>query len=109
MYVFFLEMAESQDAAGEYGPQLFFCKLPLLYDSFIDLIFKCPLWKLPQRIDFIKAHAKLFIFRRDNFLQRDDMSIIFKLFNSLVEYFCDLFERLQIGAVDLPKEILLLR
>lgn len=106
--VFFLEVAEPQDAAGQYGPQFFFLKPPFLEYSLIDLVFEGPLRELPEGVYFKVAHAVLIGFAGDDLVQRDDVSVVFQLFLPAVEEFLHLSEGFFVVAINLAQEVLVL-
>ena len=68
-----LEVAESNNAAGQNGPQFFLLKPPLLNIPLTDLIVQSPLGKLKQSIYFVKSRTVLVLNFGYNLLQRNNI------------------------------------
>jgi hypothetical protein len=74
-----LKMAQTNNTAGKYRPQLLFLKPSPLSTSLAYLIIKCSLGKLKQCIHFVESRAILIFSLGDNLLQRNHILATTKL------------------------------
>lgn len=77
--VIFLQVAEAQDAAGQYRPQLLLLELPLLQGALVDLVVQRALRELKERIQLVKTHAELVLGIGDDANQRGHVPVAIEL------------------------------
>ena len=106
--VIFLQVAEAQDAAGQYRPQFLLLEPPLLQRPLVDLVVQRALRELKERIQLVKAHAKLILSVGDDANQRGHMLVTLQLLLLDFEGLLKLEKGVLIMAANLSKQVFLL-
>jgi hypothetical protein len=94
---FFLQMAQSKNAAGKNGPELSFSEGVFPEIAFVDLIIKSALGVLVENVEFIESGAILVLFLFEVLSEWNEVIRVFELFAFVVDGF-DGFEVLLLGG-----------